>query len=177
MLENEIKNSFKIFDELITNLINSFMKYNLDETTIIVLAKMTKHLMSFTQKILIKLLFKFFNSLGFLDNKFTEDLIDVDAMINMISEQISESLKIIQKDDDELKQKKNMEDIVKYLTFLKDVINTLSNLFLSVLKFQTEIISEDEFREEYRKFRSDIDDYKKKLDKMTYKESVVIPIN
>ena len=46
--------------------------------------------------------------------------------------------------------------IVDYLIILKSIINKLSVLFISVLKFQSDIISEDEFRKAYRTFKYDI---------------------
>ncbi|WP_461436057.1 hypothetical protein [Methanosphaera sp.] len=39
---------------------------------------------------------------------------------------------------------------------LKSIINKLTVLFISVLKFQSDIISEDEFRKAYRTFKYDI---------------------
>lgn len=176
MLEKEVKNSFTIFNDLINNLISSFTKYNLDEDSIILLAKMTKHLMTFTQKILLQLLFKFFKKVSFLRNMISEDIIDIDAMVDAIFEEINIKLNEILAEKQYENKQHNIDEIIEYLTFLKDLINTLSNLFISVLKFDAEVIEEDEFREEYRKFKKDISKDKVTLDKLLDKEMVTIPI-
>lgn len=176
MIENDIKNSIKIFNKLINDLISAFTKYNLDEQALVILAKRTKYLMSFTHKTLLKLMFKFFKTINVIEKEIIVDYIDVDEMIDSLFEQISISLNnLLNKENDKSKQD-DIEDLVEYLKFLKDIINTLSNLFLSVLKFEADITEEDDLREDYRTFKKDITEYKVILDYLLEKEMVNIPI-
>jgi hypothetical protein len=62
------------------------------------------------------------------------------------------------------KRKEDIDVIVDYLTILKNIINKLSSLFISGLKFQADVIDEDTFRKEYRKFKYDIQEDKLDLE-------------
>lgn len=164
MIDNEIKVIFEEFNYRINNLIKSFTRKNLDEDSLIFLSKRTKHLLSFTHRILLKILFKFFGGLNFVKSTINEDIIDIDKMVEIIIEQINQSLDdmVSQKVDE--KRKEDINIVVDYLILLKNIINKLSTLFLSVLKFQSDVISEDEFRKGYRTFKYDIAEDKTDLE-------------
>lgn len=177
MLEREIKNSFKIFNDLINNIITEFTKYNLDENTLILLVKMTNHLMTFTQKVLIKLLFKFFQSINVIGKSLDIDLADIDEMIDVLFDELSKSLNNLLNSEHDINKQEYIQEIVENLKFLKDIINSLSNLFLSIIKFQTDLITEEQFREDYRKFKGDLAKYKGRIDEIFIEEEKIeIPI-
>ena len=92
MMDKEIKVIFEEFDYRINNLIKSFTRNNMDEDSLIFLSKRTKHLLSFTHKILLKILFKFFGGLTLVKTTINEDIIDIDKMVAIIIEQINQSL-------------------------------------------------------------------------------------
>ena len=156
MIEKEIKTIFEEFNYMADNLIKSFTRTNLDEDSLVFLSKRTKYLLSFTHLILLKVLFKFFEGLNLVKFKINEDMLDIDKIMEIIIEQVNISLDdmISQKVDE--KRKEDIDFIVDYLMILKSIINKLSVLFISVLKFQSDIISEVEFRKAYRTFKYDI---------------------
>ncbi len=163
MLIKIIKFKIRIFNNLINSLLQGFTKHDLDEKSIIFLAKRTKHLLSFTQKTLIKLLFQFFKSVTYLNDKIIKDFFDINQMIDNIFKQINESLNnlLIQKFDEN--RQEDIDDIITNLTFLQKIINALSSLFLSVIKFQSDIIKEEEFKNDYQEFKETININKNKI--------------
>ncbi len=165
MCESQLKNLFNMFNYLSSNLIKAFTRNNLDEHSLLFLSKRTKHLLSFTHKVLIRLVFKFFRSAGKIKDFVDEDIVDTNQMIEVITLQINQSLDdlISQKVDE--KRQRDIDDIVENLTFLKDIINSLSNFFLSIVKVQSDIIDDDEFIRDYRKFKYDLTINKDKINK------------
>ncbi|RAP49099.1 MAG: hypothetical protein BZ133_08515 [Methanosphaera sp. SHI613] len=164
MINNELKVIFEEFNYRANNLINSFTRNNMDEQSLIFLSKRTKHLLSFTHRILLKMLFKSFDGLSFLKDKINEDFIDIDKMVEIIIEQINLNLDDMINQNVDEKRKEDIDVIVDYLTILKNIINKLSSLFISGLKFQADVIDEDTFRKEYRKFKYDIQEDKLDLE-------------
>lgn len=165
MMEKEIKIIFDEFNYMINNLIKSFTRTNLDEDSLVFLSKRTKHLLSFTHKILLKIIFKFFDELNFVKDKISEDMIDIDKMVEIIIEQISLSLDDMISQNVDEKRKEDIDSVVDYLMILKNIIDKLSKFVLSVLKFQADVESEDEFRKDYRTFKYDIGEDKIDLEK------------
>ena len=164
MIEKEIKVIFEEFNYRINNLIKSFTRSNLDEDSLIFLSKRTKHLLSFTHRILLKILFKFFGGLNIVKYKVNEDIIDIDKMVEIIIEQINQSLDDLVSQKVDEKRREDIDVVVDYLILLKNIINKLSNLFISVLKFQSGVINEDEFRKRYRTFKYNVVDDKTDLE-------------
>lgn len=156
MMEKEIKVIFEEFNYMVDNLIKSFKRTNLDEDSLVFLSKRTKYLLSFTHVILLNILFKFFDGLNLVKFKINEDIVDIDKIIEIIVEQVNLSLDDLISHNVDEKRKEEIDVIVDYLMILKSIINKLSNLFISVLKFQADTISEDEFRKVYRTFKYDI---------------------
>lgn len=156
MMEKEIKVIFEEFNYMVDNLIKSFERTNLDEDSLVFLSKRTKYLLSFTHVILLNILFKFFDGLNLVKFKINEDIVDIDKIIEIIVEQVNLSLDDLISHNVDEKRKEEIDVIVDYLMILKSIINKLSNLFISVLKFQADTISEDEFRKVYRTFKYDI---------------------
>jgi hypothetical protein len=85
-------------------------------------------------------------------------------MVEIIIEQINLNLDDMINQNVDEKRKEDIDVIVDYLTILKNIINKLSSLFISGLKFQADVIDEDTFRKEYRKFKYDIQEDKLDLE-------------
>ena len=175
MIEKEIKNILKIFNDKIDYIINAFTKYNLDEHAVIFLVKKTTIFLSFTQRIVIKILLKILNSGSHIVYK-KINLTDIDEMTNVLFEKLSISLTELLNPKSTEKQLEHMDDIINNLTILKNIITTLGIFALSVIEFQADLIKEKEFWEKYRDFRADILGYKKNLDDYLNPEIVDIPI-
>lgn len=161
MLEKEIKNSFRIFNKLTNNLINALTKYDLDEHSLIFITKRTKNLMSFTQKILLKITYQFLKTTHTLGSKITDDMIDINKIIDIIFDQITRSLINIETRKVDENKQQDIDDIVNNLLFLKNIVDSLSEMILYVIKFHADIINEEEFREDYRRFKKYLNNEKK----------------
>ena len=54
------------------------------------------------------------------------------------------------------KQQRDIDDMLLSLKFLRSLTDTLKNIILSILKYQSDIINEKEFREKYQDFKKDL---------------------
>lgn len=160
MLSARLTRLLKRFNYLSDKLINDFQRYDLDEDSFVFLAGKTRNFMSFTHKILLKVLFIFLNKFSSVKYKFNEEIIDIDKMFSIIFESMNDSLNEILDEKADRNQKENIDKIISSLKFLKKLMEDISAIVISILKFESENIDEEEFRKKYRNFKLNIDDDK-----------------
>lgn len=161
-MNNELINKQLIrFDNLIDFLIKGFTKYNLDEHTIIFLAKRTKIFMTFTNRVILNILFKILKRFTGAKNLFDKYIIDTNLIVENIFRQIEISLNNILTNKVGINDQEEVDNIISNLNFLKNIIMNLGEMALSVLKYQSNAINEKEFKEEYRKFKEKFEKDKK----------------
>jgi len=141
------------FNSLIDYLINGFTKYNLDEYALLFLAKRTKRFMTFTHVIILHILFRILKTFGGAKNIFDKYILDTNVLVDDAFKQIEDSLNNILSNKMGVNNQDDIDNIISNLKFIKEIITNLAGIALSVLKFQSNIINEKEFREEYRKFK------------------------
>lgn len=158
MLSARLTRLLKRFNYLIDKLINDFQRYDMDEASIVFLAGKTRNFMSFTHKIVLKVLFVFLNKFSSAKYKFNEEIIDIDKMFSIIFESMNNSLNEILDEKGDENKKENIEKIVSSLTLLKKLMADIADIVLSILKFQSDNIDENEFKNKYREFKLNIKD-------------------
>lgn len=161
MKNNILKDQLSVFNNLIDYLIKGFTKYNLDEFALIFLAKRTKGLMTFTHIAILNTLFKILKTFGGVKNIFDKYIFDTNEIIDNIFKQIENSLNNILSQKAGIDNQEDIDNIVSNLKFVKKIILNLAQIAVSVLKYQSNVINEDEFKEEYRKFKEQFDKDKK----------------
>lgn len=164
MTKNLIKERLKEFNDLIDSLIKGFTKYNMDEHALIFLAKKTKKFMTFTQRIILNILFKILGTFGGAKNIFDKYIIDTNEIIENIFKQMEISLNNILTQKVGIDNQEDVDSIVFNLKFIRKIITNLGEMAISLLKYQSSSISEDEFRQEYRKFKDKFDQDKEKFE-------------
>lgn len=73
---------------------------------------------------------------------------------------MNDSLNEILDEKADSNQKENIDKIISSLKFLKKLMEDISAIVISILKFESENIDEEEFRKKYRNFKLNIDDDK-----------------
>ena len=141
------------FNGTIDYLINAFTKYNLDEHALLFLAKRTKRFMTFTHVIVLHILFRVLKTFSGAKNIFDKYILDTNQMVDDAFKQIEDSLNNILSNKMGISNQDDIDNIISNLKFIKKIITNLTEMALSVLKYQSNVINEDEFREEYRKFK------------------------
>jgi hypothetical protein len=162
-----IKDQLGKFNDLIDSLIKGFTKYNLDEHTLIFLAKKTKRFMSFTHMAILNILFRILGTFIGAKDLFDKYIMDTNEIMDNIFKQMENSLNDILTQKVGINDQEEIDGIVLNLKFMKKIITNLGEMAISVLKFQSNTINEDEFREEYRKFKDKFD-----KDKQTFEDDI-----
>ncbi|RAP44556.1 MAG: hypothetical protein BZ135_07915 [Methanosphaera sp. rholeuAM6] len=163
---NNIKAIFIKFNKYADFLIKAFTKNNLDEHSIILLAKLTKRFMSFTHKTILQIIFKILEKSSDVKYNFDENVLDTNIMIDNIFEAINNSLNNLLKNNLSKNQEGEVKDIVTDLEFVKKLVGNLIEMALSVLKFESDIIREDEFKDNYKKFKTNMENNKNEFEKI-----------
>ncbi|RAP52425.1 MAG: hypothetical protein BZ138_03130 [Methanosphaera sp. rholeuAM270] len=173
------------FNNVIDSLIDDFKKYNLDEEAIIFITKKTRNFVGFTNLALLNVIFKVLEDVD-LRYTFDDEIKLLDEIIDNIFDNINESLDVILPDEDEEEHghshghshdhnhehhhidvdavQGDITNIRENLIFLKKIVLDLGQMVISVLKFQSKNIKEDQFREDYCDFKSNIKEYKQEFD-------------
>ena len=139
MKSSLFKEQLEKFNGFIDYLINGFTKYNLDEHTLIFLAKRTKKFMSFTHIVILHFIFKILGTFSSAKNIFDKYILDTNEIIDNIFKQMEISLNNILTQKVGMDNQDDVDNIVLNLKFLRKII--------------TNTINEQEFKEEYRKFK------------------------
>lgn len=151
------------FNRTIDGLIKAFSRNNLDETSILFLAKRTRNLMSFTHMFWLHIIFRIFDKVGDMKYKFDEEVIDTNKIVDIIFEEINRSLEnLISRKVDKDKQD-DIDNIINNLFIFKDLFSYIGDILISILKFQSHNMSEDQFRLKYKDFKRDLSDIKNRL--------------
>lgn len=161
MKNSLFKEQLEKFNGFIDYLINGFTKYNLDEHTLIFLAKRTKKFMSFTHIVILHFIFKILGTFSVAKNIFDKYILDTNEIIENIFKQMEISLNNILTQKVGMDNQDDVDNIVLNLKFLRKIITNLGEMAISVLKYQSNTITEQEFKEEYRKFKEKFEKDKK----------------
>ena len=170
MKDNHLTYFVNRTNNLINYLIKGFTKNNLDEHSLIFLAKNTKRFMTTTQKAYLFVIFKLLDKLTFLNDKLFKDFIDVEAMISNIFETINTTLNDLLSQKIDKKRQEYIDIIVDNLLFVQKILLDIGDMAISILKFQTNIIDEKEFRNRYKNFKISLENEKNVFDQK-YKKS------
>ncbi len=170
MKDNHLTYFVNRTNNLINYLIKGFTKNNLDEHSLIFLAKNTKRFMTTTQKAYLFVIFKLLDKLTFLNDKLFKDFIDVEAMISNIFETINTTLNDLLSQKIDKKRQEDIDIIVDNLLFVQKILLDIGDMAISILKFQTNIIDEKEFRNRYKNFKISLENEKNVFDQK-YKKS------
>lgn len=152
-----LSNEIGRFNSFIDYLIKGFTKYNLDEHALIYLVKRTRKFMTFTHIIILNILFRVLETFGGAKNIFDTYIIDTNELVDDAFKEMEVSLNNILTKKMGVSKQEDIDNIVLNLNFIRSLITNLAEIALSVLKFQSNAINEDEFREEYRKFKEKFD--------------------
>ena len=170
MKDNHLTYFVNRTNNLINYLIKGFTKNNLDEHSLIFLAKNTKRFMTTTQKAYLFVIFKLLDKLTFLNDKLFKDFIDVEAMISNIFETINTTLNDLLSQKIDKKRQEDIDIIVDNLLFVQKILLDIGDMAISILKFQTNISDEKEFRNRYKNFKISLENEKNVFDQK-YKKS------
>ena len=165
MKDNHLTYFVNRTNNLINYLIKGFTKNNLDEHSLIFLAKNTKRFMTTTQKAYLFVIFKLLDKLTFLNDKLFKDFIDVEAMISNIFETINTTLNDLLSQKIDKKRQEDIDIIVDNLLFVQKILLDIGDMAISILKFQTNIIDEKEFRNRYKNFKISLENEKNVFEK------------
>lgn len=155
------------FNNLIDFLIKGFTKNNLDEHTIVFLANITKRFMTFTHIAVLKIVFKILKRFTGAKNLFDKYILDTNIIVDNVFKQIEMSLNNILTNKVGIDNQEEVDNIILNLNFIKKIITNLGDIAISVLKYQSNTIDEEEFKKEYRKFK-----YKFETDKQTFEDEI-----
>lgn len=148
-----LNEELKKFNSFIDYLINEFTKYNLDEHALLFLAKRTRRFMTFTHVIILHVLFKILGTFGSAKHLFDKYILDTNELVDDAFKQIEDSLNNILSNKMGMNNQDDIDNILSNLKFIKEIITNLAEIALAVLKYQSNVINEKQFREEYRKFK------------------------
>lgn len=148
-----LNEELKKFNSFIDYLINEFTKYNLDEHALLFLAKRTRRFMTFTHVIILHVLFKILGTFNSAKHLFDKYILDTNELVDDAFKQIEDSLNNILSNKMGMNNQDDIDNILSNLKFIKEIITNLAEIALAVLKYQSNVINEKQFREEYRKFK------------------------
>ena len=94
-------------------------------------------------------------------NIFDKYILDTNEIIENIFKQMEISLNNILTQKVGMDNQDDVDNIVLNLKFLRKIITNLGEMAISVLKYQSNTITEQEFKEEYRKFKEKFEKDKK----------------
>ena len=155
------------FNSLVDFLIKGFTKYDLDEHTIVFLAKLTKKFMKFTHLTVLNILFKILTRFAGAKNLFDKYILDTNLIVDNVFRQIEISLNNILTNKVGIDNQEEVDNIISNLNFIKKIITNLAEMAISVLKYQSNTIDEDEFKKEYRQFKDRFE-----TDKKTFEDEI-----
>lgn len=163
-MKDLINNELGKFNSFIDYLIKGFTKYNLDEHVLLFLAKRTKKFMTFTHVIILNILFRVLETFSGAKNIFDKYILDTNVLVDDAFKQIEDSLHNILTNKMGVSNKEDVDNIVSNLNFVRTLVTHLAEIAINVLKFQSNMINEKEFRDEYRKFKEKFENDKKEFE-------------
>jgi hypothetical protein len=116
---------------------------------------------------ILNILFRILGTFIGAKDLFDKYIMDTNEIMDNIFKQMENSLNDILTQKVGINDQEEIDGIVLNLKFMKKIITNLGEMAISVLKFQSNTINEDEFREEYRKFKDKFD-----KDKQTFEDDI-----
>lgn len=154
------------FDDLINSLIDDFKEFNFDENALVFIAKKTRNFITFNELTLSNILFSILEKIDDTEYSFDDEISKSKDIINSIYDNINASLdKILEHDEEEHEHEHHhhhidvdslqddVKDIVSNLELLKEFFSRICDITVSVVKYQTNGISEDAFKDKYDDFK------------------------
>lgn len=148
-----IVSEIKKFNRLVDKLIGYFSINNLDEDAIVILAKITRHFMTFTHVLVLNILFKVLDKFSNAKYNFDTYILDTNKMTDEIYKKMEDSLNNLLSNKSDKNKENDKTEIIKDLNFLKTLINHLASMILSILKFEAKNIDDDDLKEDYQQFK------------------------
>lgn len=177
------------FNDLVDSLINDFKEYNLDEDTLVMISKKTRNFITFTELALINVNFTILETINDIKYNFNDEINQSKEMVENIFKQMNESLDKILEHEDEEEEHNHGHDhghehhhhvdiddvqddiniITECLIFLKKLLGEIGNMVISVVRYQTDEISEEQFNTLYNEFKENISKYKDEFEQKLQK--------
>ena len=166
-------------NDFLDSLIKDFKEYKLDEETIIFLSEKTRNFINFTELSLFNVVLKVLGSMDDAKYVFDEEVKIINKIVVKIFDKLNEALGniLVEEEgeehvhdhdhDHEHKHyhidienvQKDIDKIIEYLTFLKNVLSDLGKFIISLLRYQNKEITEEDFNKEYTLFKERINSY------------------
>lgn len=178
MQNSMIKQLFTRADDLIDSLIEDFGEFNNNENVLGFLAEKTMNFINFSQTTFSMVIFGFLDKISDTKYNFDEEISKSKELINKIFENIKEILgHILQHEEDEEdgdcehdhehhhhhidmdSVQEDIDKVVEYLVLLKGILSTIENFVLTSLKYESDKITEGEFKKAYNTFKENINKY------------------
>ena len=156
MIYNTIQISFNNYTKIIDSLIYEIENRGIDEDAFVLLTELSNFYMKFSHRIVLKILFAILNQAETSIKEIYNDIPDLEYMRKELIKQINQDFNKAKKRNFSKKQQRDIDDILLSLKFLRSLTDTLKNIILSILKYQSDIINEKEFRAKYQDFKKDL---------------------
>lgn len=176
-MQNEMINQLITkFNDVVDSLIKDFNEFNLDEDTLVDIAKKTRNFIIFNELTLSNIMFAVLEKINVAKYNFDYEITQVKEMIRQLFERLNKDIDHILEHDDEEEHahghdhshthhhvhvdidevQDDIQEIIKCLEFLKKVFADLFDIVLASLKYQVGTLEDEEYTIEYNKFKENV---------------------